>query len=137
MANNLLNHTVRFLNLDLILVRAAELGHPVPPIDLYTTGMNAAAMSPVGITELNPGLDESESWTLLDQSEQPRTPQAQMHIAGGYGDGKTLYGDGAVPGTDNVDIITSNPAGEGRASEIHGEATLADLAVGWTAVIPP
>jgi hypothetical protein len=54
-----------------------------------------------------------DDWTLLDQDGQPRTPQSTQYIGE------------ATP----APITDSEGLGE--------EATLADVAVGWTGVVPP
>lgn len=134
MANNLLYRSLRFVNTPLNAQRASEIPSNAAQ---FRTGQGGAALTPVGIGLQTTNLEQSlPSWTLLDQSEQPRTPQLQMFIGGGYGDGTTFFGDGGN-GRHSIEIITPSLNSNGVASEIHGEATLADLAVGWTAVPPP
>lgn len=108
-----------------IAARAAE----VPDAD-FTNGMNNAnCVHGVGIATENPNLEESlPNWTLLDQDEDARTPQDSQYIGGnGLGDG--VSGKGVDP----ISLVTNDASGDGTVVD-DGDATLADLAVGWAVV---
>lgn len=101
-------------------------------------GCNVPASNSPGIGIANAGdvstinLDQSlPNWTLLDQDGDPRTPQVGQYI-GGSGLGAGVAGKGTVG------ITVSNSLGNKGfiGPSPTPFATLADLAVGWTAVAP-
>lgn len=86
-------------------------------------GMTYSSCQPgIGIATDVPNLaGNPEQWTLLDQNGDARTPQKSQYI--GY-DAVTA-----------VQIIV-NGDGDGDPTTGGGDATLATLAAGWTAVDP-
>jgi len=128
MANDLAqsNDAPYFINAVSLAARAAE----VPAAD-FVGGCNSAGSNAPGIGIADGGglqtinLGESlPSWTLLDQDSDARTPQVSQHIGGdGLDDG--VEGKGTTP------IILVDDAAPQAAV---GDATLAALAPGWTAV---
>lgn len=124
------NNPSYFINPTAVAAREAEV-----PAASFDNGMNLGGSNAPGIGIADAGLlatqdlDESlPNWTLLDQDEDAREPQASQHI-GGSGLGAGVAGKGTVAvvlGTPSVD-------GDGEATPI-GDATLADLATGWEAV---
>ena len=95
----------------------------------------------IGISTQNPNLAESlPSWTLLDQHGNARTAQIGQMIGGlGVSNAGTSSGtEGTQP--ESVIRMATSPAnvnGNPDNDAIHtftGNATLADLAVGWTEV---
>ena len=100
-------------------------GSNSPGIGIATAG-NLATQN---LTESLP------QWTLLDQDGDARTPQVGQYIGGsGLGDGTT--GKGTVAIIVSIPSLAPNFQGKGylNASD---QATLADLAIGWTAVAAP
>ena len=105
--------------------RAGEL----PDAD-WAGGVNNAGSNAcgIGIADTQAGLAESlPNWTLLDQHGAARAPQDSQHIGGsGLGDG--------VEGVGTTPIRLGTPLNEGEMTPT-GNATLTDLAVGWTAAV--
>lgn len=106
----------------------------------FNNGMNAGgSCAPgIGIATDNAGLDESlPNWTLLDQDGDPRTPQVGQPIGGealsDFANDYPLSGGVEGKGTLPIQVVTNSVAGDGNVT-VDGNATLADLAVGWTAV---
>lgn len=97
----------------------------------FDTGMNNGSCMPgIGITTGPTNLlGTPNQFTLLDQNELTRTPQ----------NGQSIGGVGLNAGSTAVQpfqIIQNDQAGDGGVGEVGG-ATLATLAAGWTAVLPP
>ena len=126
------NAPTYFVDDTAVSARSAEV-----PGANFADGCNAAGSCSEGIgigTDVT-GLDEAEQWTLLDQDGDPRTPQVGQYI-GGTGLSGTYPSSGGTDGKGTVGIDVADTAaldGTGTVSSA-GEATLADLAAGWTAV---
>lgn len=123
------NNPSRFAINVTIASRAAELG--ISNLQ-FLNGTNGAAPNTPGIGLADSGdlatlnLEQSlPSWTLLDQFELPRTPQLSRYIA-------NADGTDTAP-TEPIRFVANDAAGDGLSAAL-GAATLADLAVGWTAV---
>lgn len=120
------NDAPYFVNAVSLAARIAE----VPNAD-FTGGCNIAGSNAPGIGIADGGgvqtinLGESlPSWTLLDQDGDARTPQVSQHIGGdGLDDG--VEGKGTTPV-----ILVDDAVPQATV----GNATLAALATGWTAV---
>lgn len=130
------NDPTQFLDADAIVARAAEV-----PAASFGNGMNAGGSCAPGIgiaTDVPDLTGDPESWTLLDQFGNPRTPQDSQQIGGdGFSDFATNYPlSGGVEGPGTEPIFVIDPAsqdGTGAGASL-GNATLADLATGWAAV---
>ena len=104
---------------------------PEVPDASWVTGMNGGGSNApgIGIATDVAGLGESlPNWTLLDQDGDGRTPQDSQQI-GGSALGAGTDGKGLLP----ILVVTASVAGDGDYALV-GNATLAALAVGWTAV---
>lgn len=104
----------------------------------FAKGTNVGASNSPGIGIADAGnvatqnLAESlPQWTLLDQHGAARAPQ-NGQLIGGNGLGVGVTGLGTLP----IGMVTNNASGDGSGVTT-GVATLADLAVGWTAVAVP
>lgn len=109
----------------------------------WDTGMNwGASNAPgIGIGTDNTNLEEQlPNWTLLDQHGNARAAQISQLLGGpGISDPSTSTGqEGTLP--DNVVRLVTNPANVNGQPDNDapivglGNATLLDLAVGWTSV---
>lgn len=77
-------------------------------------------------------LAESDpQWTLLDQDEDPRTPQVGQHI-GGNGLGAGVEGKGTMGIATGVNVAAASGAFIAPLQNPH----LIDLATGWEGVVP-
>jgi hypothetical protein len=111
----------------------------------WNNGMaGSSGATGIGIGDDMTNLGQSpQEWTLLDQHEVARTPQSAQYIGGyGYTVPADWPGSGGNEGWSGEIAIDSqlNPVagdGDGTLDTSGGEATLADLAIGWTFVVPP
>jgi hypothetical protein len=124
MANN---EPTYFLDDSVIAIRGPEV-----PDASFINGMNAGgSCAPgIGIGENAPNVAGTpEQFTLLDQYAAARTPQDSQAIGGeALGDGVP----GILPG-DSLRFGANDAGGDGTMTGT-GNATLASLAAGWTAV---
>lgn len=140
MANNLAesNDAQFFQSPTAVAARDAE---KIDAAGSFENGMNLGASNAPGIgiatgggvqtTELSESLP---NWTLLDQDGDARTPQVSQPIGGtGLGGTYPASGGAAAKGTEPVVLGEPDASGDGTAVA-EGDATLADLAAGWTAV---
>jgi len=119
------NSPTAFVDATTVAAREAEV-----PNANFQGGMNGGGSNMgIGIATGQPDLSgDDASWTLNDQDGAARTPQASQYIGGNaYGDG--IEGKGTVP----VSVATPSITGDGTYTD-DGDATLASLAAGWTAV---
>jgi len=124
----------RFIDATTVAARAAE----VPDAD-FDTGMNSGASNAPGIgINIDGGavVGEPQQFTLLDQDGDARAPQVGQLIGG---DGLTETTDwptsGGVEGKGTLPIEAATPDTDGQGGvSVDGNATLVDIAIGWTAV---
>lgn len=122
---------------------------PEVPLANFDNGGNWAGSNAPGIGvapdygSLEP--ERPESWTLLDQDGDARTPQVSQNIGGvGFVDRATVdwsssggvggKGTTTIYGVVNPDNVDGAPE-PGAAPTENGDATLADIAAGWTLVV--
>ena len=118
------NEPTSFLDATSVAARALEV-----PLASFDNGMNLGGSNAPGIGIATAGEIQTQNLDeLLDQDDDPRTPQNSQHI-GGNGLDLGVEGKGTVP----VDVNVNDASGNGEAT-VAGAATLADLAAGWTAV---
>ena len=103
----------------------------------FVNGCNAAASCAPGIGINADGgavIGEPQQFTLLDQFVLPRVPQTSQNIGGpGYTDPAGWPSSGGEEGTlpnHSVRIGIPSANGDGVVTGL-GNATLADIAVGW------
>ena len=134
-----MNPNPTFFEIDPTTVaRAAEV-----PNANFNNGCNAASSCSPGIgINMNGGavVGSDEQFTLLDQDEDPRTPQVGQYV-GGAGFVNRAVNDwpssGGLPGKGTAPIRDCTPGNGDGVVTIVGDATLADLAVGWVSDPPP
>jgi len=109
-------------------VRIAEV-----PNAAFGNGVNAGGSNApgIGIATAQPDLTGNpESWTLLDQYGDARTPQNSQPIGG-----SALGGGVSGKPAGRAVIVSDSDAQVGDGAPVDlGAATLADLATGWAAV---
>ena len=105
----------------------------------FTNGMNAGGLNAPGVgvaTDVAGLTGDASGWTLLDQYGDPRAPQNSQSIGGrAYSDFANDYplsGGQEGKGDEPVFVVTPSNNGSGN-STVDGNATLPDLATGWTA----
>jgi len=117
----------RFINDTTLAARKVD----VPGAD-FDGGLNQGGACAPGLG-INEGVTNTagtdEQFTLLDQVNAARAPQVSQHL-GGDGLGSGVSG----AGTDGIGVVTNSVTGDGTVTET-GQATLATLAAGWTAVV--
>lgn len=118
---------------------AVTLRTPEVPLADWDGGLNVGGSNAPGIG-INEGVADlagtAAQFTLLDQDEDPRTPQVSQQIGGdGYTDPAGWPSSGGLEGKgiDALRLGTPSVSGDGQITP-SGNATLADLAVGWVAV---
>ena len=126
---------------------AVVLRTPEVPDASWDTGMNNASCQPaIGVATDNPDLEESlPNWTLLDQDEEARAPQVSQSLGGtgfspaaNYPSSDGVEGKGTEPAQLWVNPVNVVGVPDNDApSVVDGDATLLDLAVGWTSVPAP
>jgi hypothetical protein len=109
------NNPCHFVQGTLVAARLSE----VPAAD-WNAGCNLSASNGnvVGIATDNPGLDQGQQWTLLDQNGAARNPQQGVVI----GDDRP----------DDVYAMLNRDIGNGQFEQ-RAPATLLTLEAGWTA----
>lgn len=118
------------------------------PSASFANGMNAGGFNSPGIGINIDGGELADAatdpagwnWTLLDQDGDARTPQVGQPLGGlALTQPIDWPGSGGLEGKGVVGIKVGGPAddsGDGTALST-GDATLTDLATGWTAVVVP
>ncbi len=116
-----------FISASTVAIRDPEMGVP----GQFDDGVNLGGSCSPGIG-INVGIPNivgtPEQFTLLDQDENARTPQFGQYIGG------DALGDGAAGGgVVGINVSVPDVSGDGSAV-VSGQATLASLAAGWSAV---
>jgi len=136
-----MNSPTSFVDASAKTAREAEV-----PDASFDNGMNGGGSNAPGIgiaTDVPDLTGDPASWTLLDQEGNPRTPQNSQQIGGdAYSDFANDYplSGGQEGAGDEPVLVVETPAdpdpiagGDGTSTPL-GNATLPDLATGWTAV---
>jgi hypothetical protein len=115
-----------FVDATAVAARASEVPNASFVNGLNAGGSNAPA---IGVNAAGGAVTGDEAqFTLLDQAEAARAPQDSQSIGG------TALADGTSGvGTQPVKVGTNSATGDGVMTPT-GDATLASLAAGWTAV---
>lgn len=127
-----------------LAARIPEVGNNSIAGSALNSGCNIPASNSPGIGIATAGnlatqnLNESDpQWTLLDQNEDPRTPQVGQYI-GGSGLGNGTEGKGTVGIIVSGNATNANLSGQGFIGPSPvSEAHLIDLATGWEPVVKP